>query len=89
MSVKCGTSSISYLLNKYETKQPGECWTKKREKEYGILKWRMNQKFILSDNIINGFDLKATQKDRVKYIIGKVNFNKICRNCSNELIITV
>lgn len=80
---------ISYLLKKYSTKQPGEKWSKESD-----IKWQniriMKQKLLLFDTINSSyFGLTGTQKERVVYLMKKLNFNKICPRCSDEQIIVL
>jgi len=80
---------ISRLLDKYSIKQPSERWSSEVNIKYDkILK--TNDKLRLFDGINSEyFRLVGTQKDRAKYLIKKLNFNKICPKCSSEQMIVL
>ena len=80
---------ISNLLEKYSTKQPNERWTPKTEKKKDrILEY--NNKLRLFDGINSEyFRLIGSQKERVKYLIKRLNFNEVCGRCSSEQIIVL
>lgn len=80
---------ISILLDKYSEKQKGELWSPKTEiRKMDII--RLNEKLELFDGINSEyFRLKGTKKDRVEYLIKKLNFKKICGRCSSEQIIVL
>jgi len=81
--------NIKFLLNKYKTKQPGEILKSENlKKEFSNKKWNVFQKKRTADIIMDSLNLKGSQRERVYYIIEKVDFNQICRNCSYETIIT-
>lgn len=80
---------IVYLLNKYSTKQPGEKWSKESD-----IKWQnikiMKQKILLFDTINSSyFRLSGSQKERVIYLMKRLNFNKVCPRCSDEQVIVL
>lgn len=82
-------SKIKYLLEKYSTKQPGEKWSKEADIKYLNLKI-MKQKLLTFDTINSSyFRLNGSQKERVVYLIKKLNFNHICPRCSDEQIIVL
>lgn len=80
---------ITKLLNKYSVKQPGERWSAKTNTRFEKIT-RINEQLRLFDGI-NGeyFRLSGTQKERAKYLIRVLNFNKICPKCSSEQIIVL
>lgn len=81
--------NIEFLLNKYKTKQPGEILISENlKKDLNNNEWRKRQKLRMADNIMDRLNLKGTQRQRVKYLISNLDFNEVCRNCSNETIIT-
>lgn len=85
----CKDRSIQFLLDKYTTKQPGEAWDNKMEKENGKPVWNMKQKIRLAQVFMSRLKMKGTNKDRVIYIIKDVDdFKLLCKNCSNEIIIS-
>lgn len=80
---------IQYLLQKYSTKQPQERWSPKSEIQYMKL-LRLNEKIKLFDGINSEFfNLTGSQKERVIYLIKRLDFKKICGQCSNEQIIVL
>lgn len=89
MSVKTSnTRDIGYLLNKYETKQPGEKWDTKREKENGKPAWNMKQKIRTAQIMMSRLNIKGNDKERVIHIIKDIDdFKHLCKNCSCETII--
>lgn len=81
--------SITYLLRKYETKQPGEAFVSQELKqEYNNRKWRMKQKIRTCHIIMNQLNIQGTSRDRCLYIVKHVNLNTLHRNLSCEAIIT-
>ena len=82
-------NEISYLLEKYSTKQPGEKWSNDADLKYLNLKI-MKQKLLLFDTINSSyFRLMGTQKERAIFLIKKLNFNKVCPRCNDEQIIVL
>ena len=80
---------IQYLLHKYSTKQPQERWSPKSEIQYMKL-LRLNEKIKLFDGINSEFfNLTGSQRERAIYLIKKLDFKKICGQCSNEQIIVL
>lgn len=80
---------IVYLLNKYSTKQPGEKWSNESD-----IKWQnikiMKHKILLLDTINSSyFRLRGGQKERVIYLMKRLNFNKVCPRCSDEQVIVL
>lgn len=69
--------NIQYLLDKYQTKQPGEKWTREHELEYKQ-DYRLKQKIFLLEGILNtlhnNFHLTKLQKDRIIHLIKELNF---------------
>ena len=80
---------IEYLLNKYETRQPGERWSKEAELKYYNIRY-LNEQIRLFE-LINDeyFRLVGSQVDRAIYLIKILNFNKICPICTNEQMIVL
>ena len=80
--------SYEFLLNKYKTKQPGEQWTNTHEVKY-IREYRYQQKIFLLEGIINrlhgSFIITKPQKERIKYLIKHLDFDKA--NLKSEQII--
>ena len=82
-------SEISRLLYKYSTKQPEERWSEKSEKRKDKI-IENNKKLRLFDGINSEYwRLKGSQKERAKYLIKTLDFNKICGRCSSEQIIVL
>lgn len=77
------------LLNKYSTKQPGERWSSRTDTRRKKIRDK-NEQIRLFEGI-NGeyFRLVGTQKDRAKYLIKQLNFNKINPKCTSEQIIVM
>ena len=79
--------SISFLLKKYATKQPGEMFVSNELKqEYGNKRWRMKQKIRICQIIMDQLNIK--DKERCLYIVKRVDFNTLHRQLSCEAIIT-
>lgn len=80
---------INRLLDKYSTKQPSERWSPQTKKNFDDIRG-LSDKLVLFDGI-NGeyFRIRGTKKDRVKYLIKDLNFNKICPRCNSEQIIVL
>lgn len=82
-------NNIEYLLKKYSTKQPGERWSPKSEM-HDLNMRILKQKIYLFEGINSEyFHLIGSQKERVIYLIRKLNFNKICPRCSEEQLIVL
>ena len=87
MSVKA--RNISYLLNKYSTKQPGERWTQKHEtmnkKEY-----RLNKKIMKAKTFGSQMYMTKNQIERVIDIIKEIDdLQKLHRTLSDHEIIYI
>ena len=81
--------SVSYLLRKYETKQPGEVFVSQEMKqEYNNRRWRMKQKIRTCNIIMNQLNIQGPNRDRCLYIVKHVNLNTLHRKLSCEAIIT-
>ena len=80
-------NDIEFLLKKYSKKQPAERWSP--ESELKDLNLRILKQRIQLFEALNSeyFRLKDGQKDRVVYLIRKLNFNKVCPRCNEEQII--
>jgi len=88
MNIDKSERNIESLLKKYEIKQPGERWSKEREKKHGKPAWNMRQKIRTAQIIMGRLNIKGNDKKRVIYIIQDIdNFNNLCRICSYEAII--
>ncbi|BBL62195.1 hypothetical protein [Methanobrevibacter arboriphilus] len=89
MSIKLNKNrNIEYLLNKYETKQPGEIWNKRREKKEGKSAWNMKQKIRIAKIMMGRLNINGADKERILYIIQDIgDFKELCRNCSVEMVI--
>lgn len=79
---KIMSRDINYLLNKYQTKQPGEKWPTNWEKE-AKRNYRFKERIFLFDKINNNRFLKGGQKTRAEYIIKHFDFN-IMGNVNDE-----
>ena len=80
--------TISSLLKKYETKQPGETWSKKMEHETKM-QWRLSQKLRIAENRMSRLGIKGNDRKRVLFIIKDIsNFKILCKKCRNETIIS-
>ena len=74
--------TVDYLLQKYQTKQPGEQWTTETEYQY-LKEYRYKQRLFTLDTIINErttksrgtFSFPKTQKDRARHLIRNLDFN--------------
>lgn len=83
------TQEINYLLNKYETKQPGECFVSDElKREYNNQEWRKKQKIRVCQNIMDRLNIKGTSRDRCINIIANIKLKELHHNGSCELIIT-
>lgn len=80
---------ISYLLKKYEERQPNERWSKDSELKYYNMRM-LNEQIRLFD-LINSeyFRLVGSQRERAIYLIKVLNFNKFCPICTNEQMIVL
>lgn len=82
-------TEIERLLNKYSTKQPGERWNNTTNGRFEKIV-RINDELRLFEGINSEyFRLKDGQKERVKYLIKKLNFNDICPRCESEQLIVM
>ena len=80
---------INFLLNKYQTKQPGEVFTSESLKEaYNNKEWRLAQKVRTCKYVMDELGLKGTDRDRCIYIVKKVPLKQLHRKASCETIIT-
>ena len=80
---------IERLLKKYETKQPGEIWDTETDR-LSKQEYRTSQKLFLLDILSNNpFRLREGQKARARYLVEKLDFNKVCGKCSLEQIIVM
>ena len=80
---------INFLLNKYQTKQPGEVFTSESLKEaYNNKEWRLAQKIRTCKYVMDELGLKGTDRDRCIYIVKKVPLKQLHRKASCETIIT-
>ena len=73
--------TVDFLLQKYETKQPGEEWKLETEVKY-VQDYQNKQRMFTLENIINErmsksrgtFKLHKAQKDRARYLITHLDF---------------
>lgn len=80
---------ISFLLRKYETKQPGEAYTSKRLKmDYGNKEWRLANKIRTCKYVCEELGLKGVDCERCIWIIKNVPLKELHRQASCETIIT-
>lgn len=81
--------SVQLLLDKYETKQPGEIWNKEKETSTKR-EWRIKQKVRFADYVLNELNMKGIQREQVKHMLNNIKDLKVlCRKCSYEKTITV
>ena len=79
--------NINYLLRKYRSKQPEECWSKEANLKLKNMN-KLNEQLEVFDKVNNEyFRLVGTQQDRAIYLIKHLNFNNICPYCNNEQMI--
>ena len=80
---------ISFLLRKYETKQPGEAFTSQRLKmDYGNKEWRLANKIRTCKYVCEELGLKGGDCERCIWIIKNVPLKELHRKASCETIIT-
>ena len=79
--------NISYLLNKYKTKQKGEVWTPNMKRD-DTQKRRTDEYLAISDNVSDRLHLVGTQKEEVKNIIKTIPINDLHRTANIYTIIT-
>ena len=80
---------ISFLLRKYETKQPGETFkTKRLKQDYNNKEWRMANKIRTCKYVMDELGLVGTDRDRCIYIVKNVPLKELHRQASCETIIT-
>ncbi len=82
--------NIEYLLRKYETKQPGEQWKLETELEY-VREYRHKQRIYQLDIILNNlhknFIITKPQKDRVIYLIERLDFSRMGTFTEEQIIL--
>lgn len=78
---------ISYLLEKYKTKQKGEIWTPEMKKE-DTQRRRLDEYLAISDIISGRLYLVGVQKEEVKNIIKTIPINDLHRTANIYTIIT-
>lgn len=79
---------IEYLLDKYDTKQPGEKWSKTTEGEY-VKDYNYKQKLFIFDQLNNDKFLQEEQKTRAEYLIKHFDFNSLGNYRTSEIILMI
>jgi len=78
---------VEFLLQKYETKQPGEI-NGKTDKKMKI--WRLKQKIRYADTVMDRLNMKGIQREQVYHLLKDVpDLKALCRKCADEKIIAV
>lgn len=78
---------MEYLLKKYETKQPGEIWTREHETQHKRKQFTAS-KHNCADIIMQNLPIKGDTRLEVHYLIDKYrNFNQLNTHMSRETII--
>ena len=81
--------SISFLQDKYDTKQPGECYVSSRlQVEYGNKAWRMAAKIRVCKYVMNELRIQGFNRDMCINLVKKINLKELHRTLSCEAIIT-
>lgn len=85
------SETISRLLNKYETKQPGEAWSPIMNKEYGYGLWTKRQKLREADIMMDQLHMKGSQREQVMHMISDDfdDLRKLIRRCPSEKILAI
>jgi hypothetical protein len=82
--------NIQYLLDKYQTKQPGEQWRLETELEY-VREYRHKQRIYLLDGILNdlhkNFIITKPQKDRIIYLLEHLDFSRMGTFTEEQIIL--
>jgi len=82
--------NIQYLLDKYQTKQPGEQWRLETELEY-VREYRYKQRIYLLDGILNdlhkNFIITKPQKDRIIYLLEHLDFSRMGTFTEEQIIL--
>ena len=80
---------VPFLLDKYETKQPGECFVSQRLKvEYGNKKWRLAAKIRVCKYVMDELRIQGVNRDMCLNIIQNINLKDLHRTLPCESIIT-
>lgn len=77
--------NITFLLQKYETKQPGEHTT---NKEISMKNWRLKQKIRITQNIMNRLNIQGNNRKMCLNIIKNIRLKDLHHNAKCETIIT-
>ena len=81
-----------FLLKKYETRQPGEIWSKQREQEYEKARWH-KEKINQLDGIINelhgNFIITHQDKERMKYLVKHLNLHNYKLTIKQQLLMII
>lgn len=80
------TRDYQFLLDKYQTKQPGEPNT--TLKEYGMQTWRTRQRIRTCQNIMDQLNIQGGNRERCIHIVKTVPYKQLHRNGTEELITT-
>lgn len=83
------SKDINGLLQKYETKQPGEPNQVARFTNSEMKTWRMKQKIRHAQTTMDHMGLKGEQCNQVLYLIKEFpDTKKLCARCRYETVIT-
>jgi hypothetical protein len=84
--------SYEYLLKKYETRQPGEIWSKQHNQEYEKARWykeKINQLETLINELHGNFIITPNEKERMKYLIKHLNLHNYKLTIKQQLLMII
>ena len=84
--------NYEFLLKKYETRQPGEIWSKQREQEYEKARWhkeKINQLDGLINELHGNFIITHQDKERMKYLIKHLNLHNYKLTIKQQLLMII
>ena len=84
--------SYEYLLKKYETRQPGEIWSKQHNQEYEQARWykeKINQLETLINELHGNFIITPNEKERMKYLIKHLNLHNYKLTIKQQLLMII
>jgi len=83
------TRDINKLLQKYETKQPGEPIHIASLTNADMKTWRMKQKIRQAQTTMSQMGLKGEQCDQLLHLVKEFdNIKQLCARCPYETVIT-
>ena len=81
-----------FLLKKYETRQPGEIWSKQHNQEYEKARWykeKINQLETLINELHGNFIITPNEKERMKYLIKHLNLHNYKLTIKQQLLMII